>query len=686
MRMRSFTVLAVVCLLVCAMPQSTRAQDTPVPDKKPEKTESFLFFEVFNLFSSDKEEGPPTPESKIESTPQTMPEPKELTLETQLQESKPEPQEQSDSGPGFNVLEFTASLLNFSTTPIPPQKPERIPVKLGVIEVLMQKTREGISKKPISRVQAELYKEIFEYQRKGDIRAADNMMKEIDDPRLLGHVLFQRYMHPTAYNSTFTELSGWLDLFADYPGADQVYKLAQARRPDGVNARIQVPGKAYGITRTSEPTMRLGKRYVSSRARSDEDIRMLNDLNRNIFSLVRKGELSQAHEALQANAAILDNVEYDLLRGEIAAGYLYSGNADEAEKLADQSVKRSGLHVPKAGWIAGLVAWRAKRYSAASRHFEVVARSPYASSWTAAAGAYWAARAHMRTGNIKAVSIWLRRGLNQPRTFYGLISTRALGQDFDFNWKVPAFTKEYMDILSEIPAANRAMALVLAGRSDLAQAELIRIRPENDDQHKALLSYASYANLPGLALRAASSAANEQGSFYDAALYPTGPWQPQEGYKIDPALVHAIMRQESRFDPRAKSPSGAKGLMQLMPATAKSVSDQKGARLDHPETNLELGQRYLEELLESSVVEDDLIYLLIAYNAGPGNLAKWKSRWSDVKDPLLFIELIPSGETRAYVERVLSNYWIYRLREGQNTPTLDAIAASQPAKYNAHAL
>ena len=121
--------------------------------------------------------------------------------------------------------------------------------------------------------------------------------------------------------------------------------------------------------------------------------------------------------------------------------------------------------------------------------------------------------------------------------------------------------------------------------------------------------------------------------------------------------------------------------MQLMPATAKSVALTGEEQLHHAETNLELGRRYIENLLETDVVGGDLVYLLVAYNAGPGNLAKWKKRWPDVKDPLLFIELIPLSETRAYVERVLSNYWIYRMREGLDTPTLDAITSGKPALY-----
>ena len=630
---------------------------------------------------SHAEDAPPLPEKKPQ--PEiivTQP----LVVETEEPVSD-EPPESEDRG--FSVLDFTASLLDFSGPPIPERKPEFIVKPPSVVEKLLSKAAKPTPEEPLSRKEADLYKRIFEAQQDGDIKKADKILAEIEDPRLVGHVLFQRYMHPKAYKSSFTELRRWLELFNDHPGADRVYKLTNSRKPSPSAGNIQEPQKARGIVRTDEPTMRASKRYVSSRVRSDDNVRQLNTLNRAVYSMVRKGETDQALQKLESEGDILDVVEYDLLRGEIAAGYLYQGGAEKAGELAGQSVERSGLHVPKAGWVAGLVAWRSKKYTAAARYFEVVARSPYASGWTVASGSYWAARAHMRTGNVKAVSIWLKRGMSQPRTFYGLISTRALGRDFDFNWKVPAFTKEYLEVLNTIPAANRAMALVMAGQLALAEAELIRIRPKNDKQRQALLSYAGYANLPGLALRVASSASsNREGGFYDAALYPTGPWQPKEGYKIDPALVHAIMRQESRFDIRAKSPSGAKGLMQLMPATARSIANKGETELNHPETNLELGQRYLENLLESSVVNDDLLSLLIAYNAGPGNLAKWKKRWSDVKDPLLFIELIPSSETRAYVERVLSNYWIYRLREGQDTPTLDAIAAGQPAIYNSTAL
>ena len=586
----------------------------------------------------------------------------------------------------FSVLDFTAALLDFSGPPIPARKPAFIPKKPSVVEKLMKKAREPLPRGPLSKTEIEIYQSIFSVQQEGDIKEANKHLENIDDPRLLGHVLFQRYMHPKAYKASFSELRDWLALYNDHPGADRIYRLAVKRKPAGFSGNLNEPVKARGVIRRHEPTMRAGSRYVPSKSRSEEEIRALNAFNRSIYNLVRDGQLTQAAQKLEREGSILDKVEYDLLRGKIAAGYLYHGKPEKAYEFASQSVQRSALHVPKAGWVAGLVSWNNKNYPEAARYFEVVARSPYASSWTVAAGSYWAARAHMRTGNVKAVSIWLKRGAGHPRTFYGLISTRALGWDFDFNWKVPPFTKDYLEVMQRIPAANRAMALTMAGQSQLAEAELVRIQPKDDEQYKALLAYAGYANLPGLALRLGSAASASKGTFYDAALYPTGAWKPQDGYKIDPALVHAIMRQESRFDPTAKSRSGAKGLMQLMPATARSVADKGSAELDHPETNLELGQRYLENLLNAPSVDGDLLNLLIAYNAGPGNLVKWKKQWSDVRDPLLFIELIPSSETRAYVERVLSNYWIYRMREGADTPTLDALASGQSAIYNTRAL
>ncbi|MEC8164825.1 MAG: lytic transglycosylase domain-containing protein, partial [Pseudomonadota bacterium] len=164
-------------------------------------------------------------------------------------------------------------------------------------------------------------------------------------------------------------------------------------------------------------------------------------------------------------------------------------------------------------------------------------------------------------------------------------------------------------------------------------------------------------------------------------------WVPKDGYKVDRAMIFALIRQESGFKPKAKSKAGARGLMQLMPRTAGFMAGKRfrGHRrhaLFNPEYNIELGQSYVQHLLAFPGIDGNLFYTTVAYNGGPGNLNRWRRTSEYQDDPLLFIESVPSRETRAFVERVLTNLWIYRYRLGQPTPSLDAIAAGTWPRYN----
>lgn len=295
----------------------------------------------------------------------------------------------------------------------------------------------------------------------------------------------------------------------------------------------------------------------------------------------------------------------------------------------------------------------------------------------------------MRAGQIGEVYKWLKEAASYPRTFYGLIATRSLGWDFDFNWDMPALTSKHVEALMALPAGYRAVSLVNIGQYHLAELELRQIDPKgNKKLLQALFAYAHKNDLPSFAMRLAEARHAPDGSIYDAALYPLSPWQPSEGFRVDRALIHALIRQESRFDPYAESHSGAAGLMQLMPATASYIAGDSYYReaagrhsLKDPLISLELGQRYIEALLGRDEIDMELFSLAIAYNAGPGNLRKWKKQYSDIDDPLLFVETIPMAETRAFVERVMANYWIYRLRLGQPTPSLDSVAEGKWARY-----
>jgi len=147
---------------------------------------------------------------------------------------------------------------------------------------------------------------------------------------------------------------------------------------------------------------------------------------------------------------------------------------------------------------------------------------------------------------------------------------------------------------------------------------------------------------------------------------------------LDPAVSLGIMRQESGFDIAAISPSGARGLMQLMPATAQTVAKQIGvgtslaALIADPAHNMALGTRYLQDLLDR--FGGALPLAVAGYNGGPHRVDQWLAENGDPRvgpiDMIDWIELIPFNETRNYVQRVLENVVIYRARRGEATPTL----------------
>jgi len=157
-------------------------------------------------------------------------------------------------------------------------------------------------------------------------------------------------------------------------------------------------------------------------------------------------------------------------------------------------------------------------------------------------------------------------------------------------------------------------------------------------------------------------------------------WQPRGGFAVDRALLYALMRHESGFDPDARSPAGAAGLMQLMPDTAALLGGRHQRALFDPRINLTLGQDYVARLLGEPAVRGNLFLMVAAYNAGPGNLASWRDL-DHTPDSLLFIENMLAHETRQFVQRVMASYWIYQQRLGEATSSLDAVASGRWPSY-----
>lgn len=525
------------------------------------------------------------------------------------------------------------------------------------------------------------YGTIFALQARGDWAGADRAIAGLTDSRLMGHVLFQRYMHPDDYRASYAELRGWLADYADHPGADRVYELALQRRPAGAAA----PRRPVERDRLYRPVMRLGVPLCQAARDLDGDARRLQ---RRIERAARDGRPDRGADLLRTGGRGLDAVSYDRLRGALAAGYYYEGDMLSALEHAVAAAERSEGRAEEALWIAGLAHWRLGEPAAAAGWFERLAEATCASAWEIGAGAYWAARAHLRARNFPAVSRWLELAAEHPHTFYGQLARRTLGIDTRYAFAAPAFEPGHARRLADHPEGARALALIQVGEAERAEAELLQLRssPSEPALHAALLALAEDVRLPRLALSLALNHQPASGRYYDGALFPLVPWQPAGGFTVDRALIHAVMREESHFRRDAVSYAGASGLMQLMPSTASAMAERNlrgrnSEQLFDPTLNLSLGQAYLEHLLDYEPTGRDLIRVLVSYNAGPGNLLTWLEEIDHGGDPLVFMETLPSGQARAYAEIVMSTFWIYRQRMGQPTPSLDDIAAGEWPRY-----
>jgi peptidoglycan lytic transglycosylase len=357
--------------------------------------------------------------------------------------------------------------------------------------------------------------------------------------------------------------------------------------------------------------------------------------------------------------------------------------------------QETGADSSPARWRAGLAAWQENHLEQALADFAVVAKAPGQSPWTAAAAAFWVARVELKSRHPEHVAYWLGIAAEKDHTFYGLIARRLLGVDAFFNFDSEPFTERDAQAIEKIVGGRRALACIQIGDDADAEAELRLLATRNSTQMlRSIAALSDRANMPALSLQLASILSSRDGRDHDHALYPVPRWRPYGGFTVDRALLYAVMRQESLFVPHVVSNAGARGLMQLMPATARSMATLTGMtaedrrvqreQLVNPEINLTLAQEYVETLLNDDHIRDNLLYFALAYNGGPGMLQRVKAAAPDRRDdPLLFLETFPVGQSRIYTERVLTNYWIYRMRLGQPTPGLDALAAGRWPTYTA---
>lgn len=343
---------------------------------------------------------------------------------------------------------------------------------------------------------------------------------------------------------------------------------------------------------------------------------------------------------------------------------------------------KEGADFAAAEFMAGWLALRFnKQADKAFGHFESLYNGT-ATPISKSRGAYWAGKASKALNQDAIATQWFQAAARYQTAFYGQMAIgelsagerppqqvaprRAIGAESRFNskhivraakylheagyWKE---TTEFLDALSNNIQDPEEYLLI----ADLAESlehyhNAVRIGKKGLEKNIMMVDHAFPTILPRM-------------------RNVTQEW----------ALVHGLIRQESQFDPQARSPVGALGLMQIMPATAREVAQRSGMShqtdwlVSRPDHNIAIGERYLGQLLRR--YDGSYPLALAAYNGGMGNVDKWIARNGDPRtgqiDMIDWIEMIPFDETRNYVQRVMESTYIYRLKmralqQSANTP------------------
>jgi soluble lytic murein transglycosylase len=408
-------------------------------------------------------------------------------------------------------------------------------------------------------------------------------------------------------------------------------------------------------------------------------------------------------------SVLLDLDEWWIERRVNVRAALNDGHPRTAYQIAAKHGMKSGNSYVEAEFLAG---WVALRYlnepQTALKHF-LALRKAAKDSRRIALGEYWLGRTALALGDRGSAMIHFHGAAKYPQYFYGQLGRQSLDPRPArlAVTSTPVPTQADIDRFMARPAV-RAVGVARATKLSWVAPQFFLALARTLDNGPEVVLVAELAKAMGhnqIALRLSKIAFNRDLPMGDYAL-PVGVMPSFKSLldeRVDPALVHALSRQESEFNAGAKSPVGASGLMQLMPATARGVARRykvqySKSRLTNPAYNTQLGEAFLSDLINS--YNGSYIMALAAYNAGPGRVKEWIELYGDPRtneiDPVDWVERIPFTETRRYVIKIMETLQLYRSRlagpDGalhlvqdlnrgrKDTPSTTASAAAPPPK------
>lgn len=533
----------------------------------------------------------------------------------------------------------------------------------------------------LSDSDASLYTQIFLLQSEEEINAAQKLEQQLSDPILMNEVLYQRYISDT-YRTRGKEIAAWMEKYYDMPGAERMVKLAKIKQATVRKAYVPRTISGGASIETAQSETWTEKKYTGTTNTK------INKFKR----AIRSGATKTARLILEDPTfkKKLTESDYGRLAGRLSFIYYTNGEFELAKKwgfVASDAKSEYGL------WAMGLLYFKEEKYAESEKYFSAILDLKQINNARKTEAAFWAGRAADANGNRSAAKNYWKIASTHPMAFYGALASVMLGNTPKYEFFEQDYTDEDIDTLRETKYGKKALALLQIGQKDRAELYLkyMLTAKVTDKTLHAINSIATAYGLPRVSIQA-SSLVQDRGileiddNIIYSAQYPLPDWEPMGGWSIDRALLLAITKQESGFRANAKSGAGANGLMQIMPSTAKKVARENKVNISEidmskPEHNMFLGQQYIVDLLAHSNINNNIIKMLAAYNAGMGTMVDFEKNF-ETYDPLLYIESFPTYETRSYIKRVMSNMWLYRARLDQPLTTMKELANGEWPLYN----
>ncbi|MPV99774.1 transglycosylase SLT domain-containing protein [Bombella apis] len=564
---------------------------------------------------------------------------------------------------------------------------------------------------PLPATVAGHYRALFAAVRSGDAARLGELTHGPGTDGTAGQLLLPDYLAERYLSIYFTpsesELDSWLRRYPALPDAPLLrQKQEELRR--GVSAAAPSAGyrnvadiqQSDRATPFSQTLVRNGflERDLMDKASSGEE-----GVRRALAQLCVTPGMSPAYAAQ--------------LYGEIAMQALSQGDTRTALRVGSAGLEKGQYRVGLPAFAAGLAAWREGQLDAAYSLFETAANAEQTDGDVQAAASFWAGRVAERHGKTALYRTWLRRTSVQSESFYGLLAGRLLHSEKSqaaavsgalstigrAGAKQASLSEVDINVVASMGEGEHLFALIQLGeqgRAEMLARQMWQDALADPVRAHSLQLVVRKAGMRALADQMEQALAKLDHKEFKDALGPLPDLRPHHGFRLSSALVYAVARMESNFDATASSAAGAYGMMQVRPTTASFVSEQyhlpqtvaaassddfnqeMQRRLREPGYNLEVGQLYMLYLAHSLAQGEQsdgasLLKVLASYNAGPQAILRWESGQKGLQDPLMFIECLPSPETRQYVRNVLTNDWVYGRRLHVATPSLVSLADGQ---------